>query len=192
MRRIGCIIFVPKNSNPFLKLKNKEIILWVLETASKFFKKIVLVCDESKKEKLGKIFGKNVRIFSLKKFSFKKAIREGEKFLKKEYYLLISSNMPFILEKTLRELLVRFEKNNDCICYFWSLKKFEPYCAIYRKNFLKSGRIESLIKSSRRKILVPISKETYEFFKVNSEKDLKNAIRILKSKWGKKFSKIKF
>ena len=159
---------------------------------SKFFKRIVLVCDESKKEKLEKIFDKKIKIISLKRFSFKKALSEGEKFLKKKYYFLISSNMPFILEKTIRELLVRFEKNVSCICYFWSLKKFEPYCAIYKKNFLKEGRVENLIKSSRRKILVPISKETYEFFKVNSEKDLKDARKILRSKWGKKFSELKF
>lgn len=165
--------------------------LWVFETVSKFFKKIVLVCDKTKKKDLEKILS-NVKIISPEKFSLRQAIKKGEKFLKKEYFFLISSNMPFILEKTIRELLVRFEKNVNCICYFWSLKNFEPHCAIYKKNFLKSGKIESLIRSSRKKILVPISKETYEFFKINSEDDLKRARKILRSKWGKKFSKVKF
>ena len=193
MRKVACLILILPNANPFLKLRGKEILVWLLEKVS-LFKEIVLVCGKGMKKDLKKIIRnrkiKKIKIVELerKKFSLIYAIKKGMKSLKKKYFFLVASNMPFVLEKTFRELMVRMEKNVNCICYFWSLKDFESLCAIYSKNFFRNARrndrLENLIRKSRKKILVPISRETFEFFKINSKKDLKKAEKILSDeKW---------
>ncbi len=159
---------------------NKEIPLLVFNVVSKFFKSIIVVCEKRKENLIRKILGK-VKTISLEKFSFKRAMDRVKKVLKKDFYFLVSSNMPFLMEKTVREILVRFDGKSDCICYFWSLKNFEKFCAIYSRRFLPNFR------ACKRKILVPIGKETYEFFKVNTQEDLKEAKEILRSKWGRRF-----
>ncbi|MEM7825681.1 MAG: molybdenum cofactor guanylyltransferase [Candidatus Aenigmatarchaeota archaeon] len=187
---VSCLILAGGKSSrlknkPFLILKDKPLIKHVFDKLEKIFSDIVVVVkNEDEKRKIEKIV-KNCRIAVDKTNTFSPiaGIVEGLKVVKNNFAFIIACDMPFFNEKTVKELFLRFDKNTKCICYAYSLEKFEPLCAIYRKDFFKEASLEDslseLIRKEKNKVLVPIVKETDEFFNINTEKDFEIAKKLI-------------
>lgn len=193
--KVSCIILAGgkakriKKDKALLILNKKPLITYVLKVAKKFFSDIVVVVKNEKQEKkLEKVLPPKVKIVkdNYKVYSPMAGIKEGIKHVKNKYVFILACDMPFVKERTIRELLPRTEEKVDCIVYFWSLKRFEPLCAIYNKKVFKFRRLREglhhLINRIKNKVLVPISMETNEFFNINIEKDLKLARKLIKEK----------
>jgi molybdopterin-guanine dinucleotide biosynthesis protein A len=171
---------------PLLILNKKPLISYVLNVVRKFFSDIVIVVKNKKqKEKLEQKI-KKVRIVEDKSkiFSPLAGIKEGVKHIKNKYVFVVACDMPFLNEKTIRDMLPRVKENADCIAYWHSLKKFEPLCAIYKKKIfekINSRRgLQDLIKKMKNKILIPVSRETLVFYNINTKKDLNCARKLIK------------
>jgi|YelNatPaOPRAMG01_1025707.scaffolds.fasta_scaffold30091_2 molybdopterin-guanine dinucleotide biosynthesis protein A len=187
---VGCLILAGGKSSrlknkPFLNLKDKPMIKHVFDNLNKIFQEIVIVVKtQNEKKKIEKII-KNCKVVVDKNkiFSPIAGIVEGLKFMEKDFVFVTACDMPFVKEKTVKELLLRVEKNAKCVCYAYSFEKFEPLCAIYRKDFFQKARLEDslseLIKKEKNKVLIPVVKETNEFLNINTEKDLEIARKLL-------------
>jgi len=193
--KVSCIILAGgrakriKKDKALLILNRKPLITYVLKVAKKFFSDIVVVVKSGRqKERLKKVLPKKVKIVkdNYKVYSPMAGIKEGAKHVKNKYVFVLACDMPFVKERTIRELLPRTEEKVDCIAYFWSLKRFEPLCAIYNKKVFKFRRLREglhhLINRIKNKVLVPIPMETNEFFNINTEEDLKLARKLIKEK----------
>lgn len=191
---ISCIILAGGKSRKFKKDKvllilNKKILInYVLKIVKKFFPDlVVIVKNEEQKQKLeSKIHSRKIKIVEDKSniYSPLAGIKKGIKHIKNDYVFVVACDMPFLQEKTIREMLPRVKEGPDCIAYWHSLNKFEPLCAIYKKKVLKRASLEmglqDLIRRTRNKVLIPVSRGTLVFFNVNTQKDLKYARRLIK------------
>lgn len=195
---VSCIILAGGRSRrtgkfkPLLILNKKPLISYVLKVVKKFFSDIVIVVkNNEQKEKLEQKI-KKIKIVEdrSKIFSPLAGIKEGIKYVKNDYVFITACDMPLLNEKTIRDMLPRIKEKADCIAYWHSLNKFEPLCAIYRKKIFKKintrGGLQSLIKKTKNKILIPVSRETLVFFNINTKEDL-NYVRRLMKKGIKKF-----
>lgn len=191
--KVSCIILAGGRSSrlrdkPFLLINKKPMITYALKVAKKLFSDIVIVVkNDRQKQKLKKIVNKKIKIVKDKAriYSPIAGIKEGIKHAKNDYVFVLASDMPLVGEHAVRELLPRTDEGLDCIAYIWKLGRYEPLCAIYRKNVfynckLKVG-LHELIDKIKNKAFVPIAMETDEFFNVNTKKDLKT-VEILISK----------
>jgi molybdopterin-guanine dinucleotide biosynthesis protein A len=191
--KVSCIILAGGKSSrlrnkPFLLLNKKPLILHVLKVAKKFFRDIVIVVkSDSQKKRVKKIVNKRIKIVKDRSRTYSPiaGIKEGVKHAKHDYLFVLASDMPLIRENTIRELLPRAEEELDCIAYIWKLGKYEPLCAIYKKNIFENSKLRTglhqLIDSIENKVFVPIAVETNEFFNVNTKKDLEFAKKLLAS-----------
>lgn len=187
---VGCLILAGGKSSrlknkPFLILKDKPLIKHVFDNLKKIFSNIVVVVKGEKDKKRMEEIIKNCKIVvdENKIFSPIAGIVSGIKHIKNDFVFVIACDMPFVEGKTVKELVLRIEKNANCICYAYSLDKFEPLCAIYRKDFFIRVSLENslseLIKKEKNKVLIPIVKETDEFFNINTKKDFEIAEKLL-------------
>lgn len=191
--KVSCIILAGGRSSrlrnkPFLLLDKKPLISYVLKVAKKFFSDIIVVVkNKSQIKRMEKIVVKRIKIVEdrTRTSSPIAGIKEGIKHAKNDYVFVLACDMPLIREKTVRELLPRTEEGVDCIAYIWKLGRYEPLCAIYKKNIFDSCKLKTglhqLIDSIENKVFVPIGRETNEFFNVNTKKDLKTAKELLAS-----------
>jgi len=190
---VSCIVLAGGKSKrlgkdkALLILNKKHLISYVLDVARKFFSDVLIVVkNEGQKKKLEK-FNKRLKIFEDRRriFSPIAGIKEGIKHVKNDYVFVIGCDMPFIKEKTIRELLPLANGDVDCIGYAQALNRYEPLCAIYKKKVFEGFDLEEglhhLIDRIDNKVLVPVSKETLEFFNVNTKEDLKFARKMVKS-----------
>lgn len=191
---VSCIILAGGkssrlNNKPFLILDKKPLVMHVFDVVRKIFSEIVVVVKtESQKEELENILSKHSKKIKIviddeKVYSPIAGINEGVKHIKNKYFFVVASDMPFLKEKIIRELISRLYHRVECVVYAWSSDKFEPLCAVYRKDFFDGwslhGSISQLIQNSENKVLIPIFKETNEFFNVNTKKDMKIARALL-------------
>jgi molybdopterin-guanine dinucleotide biosynthesis protein A len=177
---------------PLLILNEKPLISYVLNVARKFFSDIVIVVkNKEQKERLEQKI-KKIKIVEDKSkiLSPLAGIKEGIKHIKNKYVFVVACDMPFLNEKTIRDMLPRTKENADCIAYWHSLKKFEPLCTIYKKKIFEKINprrgLQNLIRRTKNKILIPVSRETLVFFNINTQKDLNYARRLIR-KGVKKF-----
>ncbi|MEM5834792.1 MAG: molybdenum cofactor guanylyltransferase [Candidatus Aenigmatarchaeota archaeon] len=187
---VSCLILAGGKSSrlrnkPFLILKGKPLVRYVFDNLREMFSEIIVVVKSEKdKEKMEEII-KNCKVVADKSkiFSPMAGIIAGIKHIKNNFVFVVACDMPFIEKKTVRELISRIDKNVNCVCYAYSLDKFEPLCAIYKKEFLQKIGLENslneAIRKEKNKALVPIVKETYEFFNVNTKKDFEVAEKLL-------------
>lgn len=171
---------------PLLILNKKSLIDYVLRVARKFSSDIVIVVkNKEQREKLEEKI-KKAKIVEDKSniFSPLAGIREGIKHVKNKYVFVVACDMPFLNEKTIRDMLPRMKENADCIAYWHSLNKFEPLCAIYKKKIFEKINprrgLQNLIRRTKNKVLIPVSRETLVFFNINTEKDLNYARKLMK------------
>ncbi|MFH8086654.1 MAG: molybdenum cofactor guanylyltransferase [Candidatus Aenigmatarchaeota archaeon] len=187
---VSCLILAGGKSSrlknkPFLVLKDKPLVKHVFDNLKKIFSDIVIVVkNEKDKLKMERII-RNCKIVmdESKIFSPITGIISGIKYLKNDFVFIVACDMPFVDEKVVKELLLRIDKEAKCVCYAYSLNKFEPLCAIYRKDFFKGISLEEslskAVREEKNKVLVPIVKETDEFFNINTKKDFKRAEKLL-------------
>ncbi|MEM5793794.1 MAG: molybdenum cofactor guanylyltransferase [Candidatus Aenigmatarchaeota archaeon] len=187
---ISCLILAGGKSSrlknkPFVVLKDKPLVKHVFDNLRKIFSDIVIVVkNEKDKVKVERII-KDCRIVvdENKVFSPIAGIVSGIKHVKNDFVFVVACDMPFVKEKTVKELLSRIDNETKCACYAYSLNKFEPLCAIYRKDFFKGISLEEslskAIEKERNRVLVPIAKETDEFFNINTKRDFKKAEKLL-------------
>jgi len=185
--KVSCIILAGGRCSrlrdkPFLLINKKPMITYVLKIAKKLFSDIIIVVkNDRQKRRLKKIVNKKIKIVkdSSRTYSPIAGIKEGVRYAKYDYVFVLASDMPLVREHTIRELLPRTEEGLDCIAYIWKLGRYEPLCAIYRKNVFYNCRLKTglheLIDGIDNKAFVPIAMETNEFFNVNTRKDLKTA-----------------
>lgn len=192
--KVSCIILAGGRSSrlrnkPFLLLDKKPLINYVLKVAKRLFSDIVVVVKNDKqKRRLKRVVNKRIKIVKdrARTYSPVAGIKEGVRHVKHDYVFVLASDMPLVREHTIRELLPRIEEGLDCIAYIWKLGRYEPLCAIYRKNVFDNCRLKTgmheLIDGIKNKAFVPIAMETNEFFNVNTKKDLEMAERMLAEK----------
>lgn len=190
--KVSCIILAGgkssrmKRDKCFINLGGKPMISYVVEKVKKILRDVVIVVkNERQKVRLERKFkGVKVVCDKSKVFSPLAGIKEGIKHVKNDYVLIVACDMPFLSENILKELINRLEVGVDCISYFWKIKRYEPLCAIYRKkvfeNVNERKSLHELIEEVRNKILIPIGKETYEFFNINNKEDLRRARKLIK------------
>jgi molybdopterin-guanine dinucleotide biosynthesis protein A len=190
----SCIILAGGRSRRFKKdkalliLNGRPLINHVLRIMKKFFSDIIIVVkNEEQREKIKKIIrSRKIKVVEDKGkiYSPVAGIKEGVKHIKNNYVFVIACDMPFLNEKTIKDLIPRAEEKVDLIAYFWALHKYEPLCAIYKKKLFKKIRrnkgLQKLIEQTKNKVLVPISRETLVFFNVNTKEDLDYARRTIK------------
>lgn len=191
---VSCIILAGgrakrlKKDKAFLILNKRPLIDYSVKIARKFFSDIIIVVKKDRQiKKLKKMYRKikfvkdDSRIFSPIA-----GIKEGIKHAKNDYVFVLACDMPFVKEKTIRELLVRTGEGLNCIAYIWALNRYEPLCAIYSKKVFAKADIRkslhSLINKIRNKAFIPIAMETNEFFNINTKRDLKKARKLLRKK----------
>jgi len=190
--KASCIILAGGKSSrlkskAFILLNKKPLIIYVLDTVKKLFSDIIIVVKNKKQkknlERIVKMCTAKIIEDKNEIFSPIAGIKEGIKHVKNDYVFVIACDMPFIKEKTIRELLSRISSNVDCVFYAWSTKKFEPLCAVYKKDVFSSFNpkegLHNLIRKTDNKILIPVAKETKEFFNINTKKDLLLARKLL-------------
>lgn len=183
---ISCIVLAGGKSRRMgmnksvLLIKNKPLILHVLEKVEKIFSDIIIVVKNSKQKKiLKKILNKKIKIVEDKNrvYSPIAGIKEGIKHVKNKYVFIIACDTPFVSEKTIKKLLAKAKRDVDCVVYSF-FDKLEPLCAVYKKSFFENVGLEEslteLIRKTKNKILIP-TKNTKEFFNINTKKDLKIA-----------------
>jgi len=192
--KVSCIILAGGKSSrlrnkPFVLLKKKPLVLYVLKVARKFFRDIIIVVKTDKqKERMKKIVSKRIKVVKDRSRTYSPiaGIKEGIRHVKNDYVFVLASDMPLMIERTIRELLPRTEEDVDCIAYIWKLGRYEPLCAIYKKRVFDKCRLKTglhqLIDSIENKVFVPIAVETNEFFNVNTRRDLKTAERLIRRK----------
>jgi len=192
--KVSCIILAGGKSSrlrnkPFVLLKKKPLVLYVLKVARKFFRDIIIVVKTDKqKERMKKIVSKRIKVVKDRSRTYSPiaGIKEGIRHVKNDYVFVLASDMPLMIERTIRELLPRTEEDVDCIAYIWKLGRYEPLCAIYKKRVFDKCRLKTglhqLIDSIENKVFVPIAIETNEFFNVNTRRDLKTAERLIRRK----------
>lgn len=187
---VSCIILaggkIRSKFKPLLILNGRPLITYTLQIVKKFFSDIVIVVkNKEQKECLGQKI-KKIKIVEdcSRIFSPIIGIKEGIKHAKNKYVFVVACDMPFLNEKTIRDMLPRVKENADCIAYWHSLHKFEPLCAIYKKRIFEKINprrdLQNIIKRTKNKILIPISRETLVFFNINTEKDLNYARNLVK------------
>ena len=182
--KISCIILAGGNSSrigkdkAFLMLNDKPLIKYSLDVSKKFFSDIIVaVKTREQEEKLKKIV-KNVKIVKDESevYSPIVGIKKAIKHVKYDYIFLLSCDMPFIRENTIHNIISRIEKGVGCIAYAWSSSKYEPFCAIYRKDIFDvcsmNDSLHHLIDRIKDKVLIPITEDKNVFFNVNRESDL--------------------
>jgi len=186
---ISCVILAGGSSSrmgmdkTFLLLNDKPLIKYPLNISKKFFSDVVISVKKWQKERLKKIV-KNVKIVidESNVYSPFVGIKRAIKHIIHDYIFLLSCDMPFIRETTINCIISKVRNDVDCIVYAWSSKKYEPFCGVYKKNVFYgcsvNDSLHSLIDRIENKILVPIGKQTNEFFNINTENDLILARRL--------------
>ncbi|MEM7821448.1 MAG: molybdenum cofactor guanylyltransferase [Candidatus Aenigmatarchaeota archaeon] len=193
---VSCIILAGgkirgmKNEKALVLLDKKALIAYSLFVAKNFFSDIVVVVkNREEREKVieeVRKYSKNVKVIADNKrvFSPVAGIKEGIKHIKNDYFFLLACDMPFVQDRTIRELLPRTKEMVDCILYFWGLNKYETLCGIYKKKIFENcgpkKDLNEIIEKSKNKVFVPISMPTNEFFDIDTKDDLERANKILK------------
>ena len=182
---ISCIILAGGKSNrigrdkAFIKIRNKQMIDYVIDEVERIFDDIVIVVKN--KEQKRKLTDKKIKIVedNQKIDSPIIGIKEGIKHIKNDYFFVVACDMPFIKSEVIEKLISNLDEN-DCIVPQKELKKYEPLFAIYRKNIFENCDInESLhkiIDDSKNPKLIPIENLTQDrkvFSNINTEEDLK-------------------
>lgn len=191
--RISCIILAGGKSRfkdrLFLDLNGEPMIKHVLRTAESVFSDVIVTTKTERDVRMIKeISGRMTRVFkdSSRTCSPMAGIKEGISHAKNDFVFILGADMPLVDSHTLRELLPRAKERHDCVVYIWKLKKYEPFCAIYRKSVFYNAKLgtnmQRFVEKLGDKVFVPIAIETDEFLKVKTMKDLKRAGDVLKSK----------
>ncbi|MGC8812640.1 MAG: molybdenum cofactor guanylyltransferase, partial [Candidatus Aenigmatarchaeota archaeon] len=111
---VSCLILAGGKSSrlrnkPFLILKDKPLVKHIFDNLEKIFSDVVIVVkNENERRKIEEIIRNcKIAVDKNKIFSPIAGILEGLKFLKNDFVFVVACDMPFIKEKTVKELLLR-------------------------------------------------------------------------------------
>jgi molybdopterin-guanine dinucleotide biosynthesis protein A len=201
--RIGIIILAGgegsriRNKKPFIQLRSKTLLQYVLGIALKLSDEIVVVIGkEDDYKKFRDLIPKGIRLVNDLESGKgpMMGLYTGMKTLSSIYSLVLPCDSPFVNLRLLSYLISR-SKNVDAVIPIWPNRYLEPLHGVYRistslktiEKTLKEGKysILTMIERLQKVVYIPTEKlikfdqNLLSFFNINDLKDLRRAERNL-------------